>query len=34
MSDFIYGIITTLLIEVILLGIYTYKLYGGKNNGN
>lgn len=30
MSDFIYGIITTLLIEVILLGIYTYKIYGGK----
>lgn len=30
MLGFILGIVTTLLVEIILLGIYTYKLYGGK----
>ena len=33
MLNFIFGIVTTLVVEIILLGIYTYKVYGGKNNG-
>jgi hypothetical protein len=30
MLDFILGIVTTLLTEIILLAIYTHKVYGGK----
>ena len=30
MLDFFYGIVTTLVIEFILLAIYTKKVYGGK----
>lgn len=30
MLNFIFGIVTTLVVEIILLGIYTYKVYGGK----
>jgi hypothetical protein len=30
MLDFFYGIITTLVVEIILLAIYTHKHYGGK----
>lgn len=30
MLNFIYGIVTTLVVEIILLIIYTYKIYGGK----
>lgn len=30
MLDFILGVVTTLLVEFILLLIYTFKLYGGK----
>ncbi len=30
MLDFILGIVTTLVVEIILLGIYTYKqIFGG-----
>lgn len=30
MLEFIFGIVTTLVIEFILLVIYTAKIYGGK----
>lgn len=30
MLEFIFGITTTLLTEIILLAIYTHKHYGGK----
>jgi hypothetical protein len=30
MLDFILGIVTTLMVELILLVIYTHKHYGGK----
>lgn len=30
MLDFILGVVTTLVVEFILLLIYTFKLYGGK----
>jgi hypothetical protein len=30
MLGFFYGIITTLVVEIILLAIYTHKHYGGK----
>ena len=30
MLEFIFGIITTLVVEIILLAIYTHKIYGGK----
>jgi hypothetical protein len=30
MLDFILGIVTTLMVEIILLVIYTHKHYGGK----
>ena len=29
MVEFILGIVTTLVAEIILLAIYTYKIYGG-----
>ena len=32
MLDFILGIVTTIVVEIILLAIYTHKqIYGGKN---
>lgn len=34
MVYFIMGVMATLIAELFLLGIYTYKVYGGKNNGN
>ena len=30
MLDFILGVVTTLVVEFILLIIYTFKVYGGK----
>lgn len=30
MLNFFYGIVTTLVVEIILLVIYTHKIYGGK----
>lgn len=30
MLDFILGVITTIVVEIILLMIYTYKNFGGK----
>ena len=30
MLEFIYGIVTTLIVEIILLAIYTHRIYGGK----
>ena len=30
MLDFILGVVATLVFEITLLGIYAYKLYGGK----
>ena len=30
MFEFILGIVTTLVTEIILLAIYTHKVYGGK----
>ena len=29
MLEFIFGIVTTLVVEIILLAIYTHKHYGG-----
>ena len=29
MLEFIFGIVTTLVVEIILLAIYTHKIYGG-----
>ena len=30
MLNFILGVVTTIVVEMILLAIYTYKIYGGK----